>query len=301
MGPGVDLVRLDFAITIPTGDVFFDPFNTGTQTIPFRRASSISTLAAPVRGSGTLLTLLFTYIPLASRWEDEKGEMVPYSPTIHAGLRKSRIRLFCDSYGIAVSSAVMDAVIARLQTLADFITGKARQMDSSYVKMLDEREGEVAPHELARAFNRKPVWQRMAIVVAGPAFNLLLAVILYFMLFTHGVDGTRAVLGEIPAKTPAAEAQLQKGEPVRDLCPHDGQAVFFRIDERGSRRALQGEPVETCDLNVLGAAALHQQRGRGLLVELRQILAVLGGELLRLQGLLHLAQALAERNRAQPE
>ena len=85
-----------------------------------------------------MLTLLFTYIPLASRWEDEKGEMVPYSPTIHAGLRKSRIRLFCDSYGIAVSPAVIDAVIARLQTLADFITGKARQMDSSYVKMLDE-------------------------------------------------------------------------------------------------------------------------------------------------------------------
>ncbi len=91
-----------------------------------------------------------------------------------------------------------------------------------YVKMLDEREGEVAPHELARAFNRKPVWQRMAIVVAGPAFNLLLAIILYFALFAHGVDGTRAVLGEIPAHTAAAAAQLQKGETILSV---DGEAT----------------------------------------------------------------------------
>ncbi len=91
-----------------------------------------------------------------------------------------------------------------------------------YVKMLDEREGEVAPHELARAFNRKPVWQRMAIVVAGPAFNLLLAIILYFALFAHGVDGTRAVLGEVPAHTAAAEAQLQKGETILSV---NGEAM----------------------------------------------------------------------------
>lgn len=91
-----------------------------------------------------------------------------------------------------------------------------------YVKMLDEREGEVAPHELARAFNRKPVLQRMAIVVAGPVFNLLLAVILYFALFANGVDGTKAVLGDIPADTPAAAAQLQAHETVTSV---DGEAV----------------------------------------------------------------------------
>ena len=83
-----------------------------------------------------------------------------------------------------------------------------------YVKMLDEREGDVAPHELARTFNRKPVWQRMIIVVAGPFFNLLLAVILYFALFVHGVPGTRPVLGEVPPQTPAAEAHLQAQETI---------------------------------------------------------------------------------------
>ena len=48
-----------------------------------------------------------------------------------------------------------------------------------YVKMLDEREGPVPPNELGRSFNRQPLWQRAAIVAAGPAANLLLAVLLY--------------------------------------------------------------------------------------------------------------------------
>ena len=83
-----------------------------------------------------------------------------------------------------------------------------------YVKMLDEREGEVAEHELPRAFNRKPVLQRMAIVVAGPIANLLLAVALYFVLFIHGVPGIKPVLGEVAANTPAAAAGLQSKQTI---------------------------------------------------------------------------------------
>src|SRR5674476_1385593 len=49
-----------------------------------------------------------------------------------------------------------------------------------YVKMLDEREEEVAPEDLPYAFNRKPVLQRMAIVVAGPLANFLLDIVLYW-------------------------------------------------------------------------------------------------------------------------
>ena len=84
-----------------------------------------------------------------------------------------------------------------------------------YVKMLDEREGEVPEHDLPRAFNRKPVLQRMAIVVAGPIANLLLAVILYFFLFIHGVPGIKPVLGEIAPNTPAAMAGLQSRQTIR--------------------------------------------------------------------------------------
>lgn len=83
-----------------------------------------------------------------------------------------------------------------------------------YVKMLDEREGEVAEHELPRAFNRRPVWQRMAIVVAGPLANLLLAIILYWVLFMHGVPGLKPMLGDVAPQTPAAAAQLQAQETI---------------------------------------------------------------------------------------
>jgi regulator of sigma E protease len=89
-----------------------------------------------------------------------------------------------------------------------------------YVKMLDEHEGDVAERDLPRAFNRKPVLQRMAIVVAGPIANLLLAVALYFILFIHGVPGIKPVLGEIVPNTPAAAAGLQSKQTIISI---DGQ------------------------------------------------------------------------------
>jgi len=89
-----------------------------------------------------------------------------------------------------------------------------------YVKMLDEREGEVAPHELSRSFNRKPVWQRMAIVTAGPFFNLLLAVILYTGLFMHGVPGTKPVVGEVQPGSAAALAQFQPQDTILAVNGH---------------------------------------------------------------------------------
>jgi len=83
-----------------------------------------------------------------------------------------------------------------------------------YVKMLDEREEAVAPEDLPYAFNRKPVLQRMAIVVAGPLANFLLAILLYWGLFVHGVPGVKPVLGEIPQGTPAAAARMQAQETI---------------------------------------------------------------------------------------
>jgi regulator of sigma E protease len=91
-----------------------------------------------------------------------------------------------------------------------------------YVKMLDEHEGEVAEHELPRAFNRKPVLQRMAIVIAGPIANLLLAIALYFFLFIYGVPGIKPVLGEVPLNTPAAAAGLKSKQTVISI---NGQQV----------------------------------------------------------------------------
>lgn len=86
-----------------------------------------------------------------------------------------------------------------------------------YVKMLDEREEEVAPEDLPYAFNRKPVLQRMAIVVAGPLANFLLAIVLYWGLFIHGVPGLKPTLGDVPQGTPAAIAQIQSGETILSI------------------------------------------------------------------------------------
>ncbi|MDD2685500.1 MAG: RIP metalloprotease RseP [Gallionella sp.] len=83
-----------------------------------------------------------------------------------------------------------------------------------YVKMLDEREGEVAAHELSRTFNRQPVRNRIAIVAAGPLANFLLAILLYWIMFVHGVPGLKPVLGEITPASPAASAMLQEGETI---------------------------------------------------------------------------------------
>lgn len=86
-----------------------------------------------------------------------------------------------------------------------------------YVKMLDEREEEVATNELDYAFNRKPVLQRMAIVAAGPLANFLLAIVLYWGLFIHGVPGLKPILGDVPQGTPAAIAQMQSGETILSI------------------------------------------------------------------------------------
>lgn len=83
-----------------------------------------------------------------------------------------------------------------------------------YVKMLDEREGPVAPAELHRAFNRQKVGKRFAIVVAGPVANFLLAVLLYWVLFMHGVPGVRPVMGAPVPESPAAHAGFAAGETI---------------------------------------------------------------------------------------
>ena len=83
-----------------------------------------------------------------------------------------------------------------------------------YVKMLDEREGEVAANELHRSFNRQSVWRRIAIVAAGPGANLLLAIFVYWALFWHGTDELKPVLGPPAASSPAAAAGIVNGEQV---------------------------------------------------------------------------------------
>ncbi len=71
-----------------------------------------------------------------------------------------------------------------------------------YVKMADEREGDVAAADLDRAFNRQSVAKRIAIVAAGPIANLVLAMLLFAGTFVVGIPGQRAILAAPPSNTP---------------------------------------------------------------------------------------------------
>ncbi|HMH17360.1 MAG TPA: RIP metalloprotease RseP [Burkholderiales bacterium] len=83
-----------------------------------------------------------------------------------------------------------------------------------YVKMLDEHEAPVAPHEAHRAFNRQSVWRRIAIVVAGPVANFLLAIVFYWGLFVGGVQEAKPIVGAPEAGTVAEASGLARGETI---------------------------------------------------------------------------------------
>jgi len=92
-----------------------------------------------------------------------------------------------------------------------------------YVRMLDEREGPVEPHELHLAFNRKPLLQRAAVVAAGPVANLLLAVVLHAGAHWVGIDEPKAVLNSPVAGSIAERAGFAAGDWVRAVATADGE------------------------------------------------------------------------------
>jgi regulator of sigma E protease len=94
-----------------------------------------------------------------------------------------------------------------------------------YVRMLDERDGEVRPEDLPRAFGSKPPWQRILVMLAGPAANILFAIVVLWAVFWNaGLTFHTPVVGDVILGSPAAAAGLRTGdqfvsigdEPIRD-------------------------------------------------------------------------------------
>ena len=83
-----------------------------------------------------------------------------------------------------------------------------------YVKMLDEREAPVDEDQRSRAFNTQPVSKRIAIVAAGPIFNFILAIFLYWLVFLNGVDGRRPILNPPVLESMAAEAGFSAEDEI---------------------------------------------------------------------------------------
>jgi regulator of sigma E protease len=160
-----------------------------------------------------------------------------------------------------------------------------------YVKMLDENEGPVPTRERKRAFNRQPVWKRIAIVVAGPLFNFLFAILAYWFIFATGIEGLKPVVGRVIDGTPAAQAGFRSGD---ELLAVDGKAVLTWDHRRLYlfERALDREPVtfevrtadgtlqrRTLDLSNLPVREVNAglvERGIGLIGHLPQPLPVIG-------------------------
>ncbi|MGN8276903.1 RIP metalloprotease RseP [Pseudomonas sp. SMN5] len=124
-----------------------------------------------------------------------------------------------------------------------------------YVKMLDEREGEVPADQLDQSFNRKNVRQRIAIVAAGPIANFLLALVFFWALAMLGSEQVRPVIGAVEAGSVAARAGLGAGQEIVaiDGEPTSGWAavnlqLVRRLGESGSLQLMvreQGSSVDT--------------------------------------------------------
>ena len=83
-----------------------------------------------------------------------------------------------------------------------------------YVKMLDEREGTVSEKDRPRAFNTQPVKTRFAIVIAGPLFNFLLAIVFFWLVFIMGITATKPLLGESVGDSLASQAGFESRDEI---------------------------------------------------------------------------------------
>lgn len=144
-----------------------------------------------------------------------------------------------------------------------------------YVKLLDEREGPVATADLPRSFTRRPVGQRLLVLVAGPVFNFLFAILAYWILFMWGVPQSRPVIGAVAVDSYAARAGLRVGDQILEIdgrrTPDSKSAVFALLEkvlddgrvslevrsERGEERKLE--------LRVDSAAERHKLTEPGAL------------------------------------
>lgn len=160
-----------------------------------------------------------------------------------------------------------------------------------YVKMLDETEGEVPETERHRAFNRQSLPKRIAVVVAGPLFNFLFAVLAYWALYMVGIDGIKPVVGKVVEGSLAEQAGFRAGDELLQL---DGKEVVswghrrLYIFERALNRATlkvvvrdtQGElQTHTLDLSQLPVRQVNAsllERGLGLYGYVPEILPVIG-------------------------
>jgi regulator of sigma E protease len=123
-----------------------------------------------------------------------------------------------------------------------------------YVKMLDEREGEVPPDQLGQAFNRKPVATRIAIVAAGPVFNLVFAVLAFWLMFLVGIPESRPLIGSVSGI--AAEAGIEPGDAIARVDGEDTRTWSHAILDLIAH-ALDRDTITVTVENAAGERSDH--------------------------------------------
>jgi len=156
-----------------------------------------------------------------------------------------------------------------------------------YVKMIGEDpDDQVHPADIERSFAHKSLIKRVAIVAAGPGFNLFLAVLLLLLVFVfYGVPVLTNQVGAVEAGSPAAQAGLQKGDRIvgingravreweelsRAIKESGGAPLTVRIQRDGDERALTIQPIKKEGRNIFGEAREEWMIGIGSQVSIER-------------------------------
>ena len=164
-----------------------------------------------------------------------------------------------------------------------------------YVKMLDEREGEVLQSEAHRAFNNKSISKRFAIVVAGPVFNFIFAVLAYWLMYVVGITGMKPVVGEIENSSLAQQAGISAGDEIISV---DGRRTptwssvidvfverivesksveFILKDKQGNKKTSQ---VDLSRISIDDMAGGHLMSALGI-TPLKPVIPAIIGEIIK--------------------
>ena len=113
-----------------------------------------------------------------------------------------------------------------------------------YVMLLNEREGNVAPEDVPHAFTSKPPWQRILVLLAGPAFNIIFAILLlWIVLLVNGEHTVRAVVGDVAPHSLAANAGLRSADEILQLNGNtvsgQGDVIMGLVDAMSSSGEAQ--------------------------------------------------------------
>ena len=161
-----------------------------------------------------------------------------------------------------------------------------------YVKMLDENEEAVAEAEQHRAFNRQALWKRTAIVLAGPGFNFLFAILAYWLVFVGGIEGVKPMVGKVVEGSIAEHSGFKVGDEIVSINQRPNRSWdenrLYLFNQAFARRPVPVEVLDSAgvvqhrvlDLSRLSLRDIDAglvERGIGLIGYIPEVPAVVGG------------------------